>query len=214
MTHLDENFRRLSAYHEAGHAVAAHLYGMEIEILDIHCNDQHGGNFRVKMPEDIEDPSNWRYSPLREFVEHYGVVLMAGMPASLLSGLSPTSDFNSTWRTDMKALIQDAIDAFAQPWTDAWVKTMEHDGRDEDAAVQRRSVAQQVIEQHRKLADHYFAWIRLRAEALVAYSPHQRAIEAVAEQLLELGSLAGQNVHELIAATLLRCTAELNSATE
>jgi len=44
----------LSAYHEAGHAVAAHVLGLRVERVSIVEDEQSGGRTVVPWPKDFE----------------------------------------------------------------------------------------------------------------------------------------------------------------
>lgn len=106
--------RDMSAYHEAGHAVAAHVLGLTIEMIDIKADEKHGGNFRVMLPEGSTSPSFWRYHPLREFAEKYDVQLMAGYPASQLAEGALPDPGRASEKSDQAMLWQDAADAFCK----------------------------------------------------------------------------------------------------
>ena len=193
---------KVNAYHEAGHAVAAHVLGLTIELLDIKEDDKHAGNFRVVLPWGSTIPAIWRYHFLREFVEKYDVVLMAVYPSSLMIEGTTQEQLQATAQSDRNMLTQDSMDAFPHPYEDPWVEEMD---KAREAGTRNESTSetlQNLDSCKRRLADAYYAWVRLRAEALVHYPPHRYAIEVLAAKLLETRTLTSQEAHAIIAAAL------------
>ena len=193
---------KVNAYHEAGHAVAAHVLGLIIALLDIKEDDKYAGNFRVVLPSGSTIPAIWRYHSVREFVEKYDVVLMAGYPASLMVEGTTQEQLQATAQSDRNTLTQDAMDAFPHPYEDPWVEEMDRARETGTLNENTSEIIQDLDKRKRKLADAYYAWTRLRAEALVNYPPHRYAIEVLAAKLLETRTLTSQEAHDIIAVAL------------
>ena len=194
--------RRLCAYHEAGHAVAAHVLGLTIEQVDILADNNYGGKFSVVMPLGIDSPNVWRYHPLREFVEKYDVMIMAGYSASLIAEEEDPDKLRNTAQSDVAILEQDAEDAFPDIFCDPWVKEMYENFPEEKLGVELVETIDQLDKRKIDLSKAYYAWIRLRAEVLVLYPPHREAIKILAEVLLTKETLSGAQTHEIILQAL------------
>lgn len=184
----------IRAYHEAGHAVAADRLGFQIIELDIFAHNGFEGNFRVALPEDIADPTKWRYGPLREMTEKYDVMMAAGYFASEMA-VNDTNFLYGTNRSDEKTLAKDAEESFPPPAADPWVLEMTKSVSDGRYAgfVERR---------WRDLHEAYIAWIKERARSLVRFPAYRHAIEAVALNLIANKSLVPEDAHRIIATAL------------
>ena len=135
--------------------------------MDILANDNHGGNFSVAMPLGIASRDVWRYHPLREFVEKYDVMIMAGYFGSLIVGEEDPNELRNTAQGDANILTQDAEDAFPDTYCDPRVKEMCENFTEEKSSVEIVETINQLDRRKRDLSKAYCAWIRLRAEVLV-----------------------------------------------
>jgi hypothetical protein len=161
-----------------------------------------GGNFRLHLPEGSTDPKVWLYGPLREFVERYHVVLMAGYEASkAVEGILPY--LTDSDKSDCASMAGDVFYMFPKTIDDkspsGWLEQLQ----DEDMKVQLSDSDENAREE---LAKAYTQWVRARARILVSVPAHGHAIRVLAQNLRENEKrkewLTGPEAHDIIASAI------------
>jgi hypothetical protein len=191
----------VTAHHEAGHAVASVVLGLQFESVDIQPRAFGGAEGFNPRSDSLgrlwrtPKPAGWYYDRRRgrERAEAAIVSVLAGPTAEYrLRGLVGPVRLRR-WSSDWESVCE-----MAESQRDSWrlvdafyrqIDRLEARGLDSD-------VAYRVAESRRRAV--YLRPLRARARELV--ERHWPEIEAVAEALMRRGSLTGRGVQRIVRA--------------
>jgi hypothetical protein len=177
--------RKAIAYHEAGHAVAAHRLGYEVMRVSIAPKSGSAGHVSWRNPiknrsviSKLEYGSEADLDRVRHRIDHAIIVSMAGALAQKRH--NPRSD----WRYGGSGVARD--DRFLLK------------GSDDQQALQLASQ----LHENEKVRAAYWRYLKARAEALVNH--HWPEIEQLARALLHRETISGDDIHEAMMTDAIR----------
>ena len=168
----DLSKRRIAAYHEAGHAVAAHVLGRKIVSVSVEPDADEGSGGRLTLtqewwPGDNYEPGSLLALNAEHPYEYWITILLAGGIAQRIgTGTEPAFGHTVDDHTRAAEIALSAVDIAPEP--------------SDISALQKRA--------------------RLRTEKLI--EDHWGAVEALTTALLERQTLSGEEVRQVIADAL------------
>jgi hypothetical protein len=197
--------RRLTAHHEAGHAVAAHLLGRRLELISIKPGRRHLGFAANRAPpihvavEHVEGvPLTHQPEALRRAVETDVIVYLAGYLAEFLvepqapgQPIAPAEDIAAA-REALSHLTPRDVELL-QRHEDELARS---DKSDDDLA---HEIAR-LFADGKDESEALLCWLTVSARRLVVRN--KRPIAALAERLLQDVVLPGEVAEQVIAGAL------------